>query len=316
MAEIYLAGGCFWGIEKYFQSIRGVLRTEVGYANGTTECPLYEEVCNNNTGHAETVKVVYDPTALPLSFLLNLFFEAIDPTSVNRQGGDRGTQYRTGIYYTDQKDLSVINNSIKLLQKQKVKPVVIEVKPLDNFYPAEEYHQNYLKKNPGGYCHISREKFEKASQASVNPADYKKQEYEILEKKLTKTQIEVTQHSATEPPFNNEYWNSYKPGIYVDVTTSEPLFSSRDKFESGCGWPSFSKPIDPNTVKEKTDKSFSMLRTEVRSRVGDTHLGHVFHDGPKEKGGQRYCINSASLRFIPVEDMEREGYGYLLDFVK
>jgi peptide methionine sulfoxide reductase msrA/msrB len=316
MAEIHLAGGCFWGAEKYIASVRGVLETQVGYANGTTENPTYEDVCRRDTGHAETVKIIYDPTVLPLDFLLSLYYEAIDPTSVNKQGGDRGVQYRTGIYYTDEKDLPVIDKSIAGLQKRLDKPVAIEVKPLENFYPAEEYHQKYLDKNPGGYCHIGRDKFKKAASAVVNPNQFKLPDKDVLRSALTQTQYEVTQSSATEPPFKNDFWDEYRPGIYVDITTGEPLFASSDKFESGCGWPSFSKPIDPNVVREKDDLSHGMVRTEVRSRTGDAHLGHVFTDGPKDKGGLRYCINSAALRFIPKEDMPSEGYGYLIDLAE
>lgn len=315
MAEIYLAGGCFWGLEKYISSIRGVKSTQVGYANGKTSNPTYEEVCYNNTGHAETVRVVYDPDIVTLDFLLELFYEAIDPTSVNRQGNDVGEQYRTGIYYVDDNDVKTIKESINRLQKLYKKPVVIEVKPLENFYLAEEYHQKYLDKNPGGYCHISRDKFAKAAQAVVNPASFQPPDPKKLEQSLTRTQYDVTQKNATEQPFNNEFWDFYKPGIYVDITTGEPLFASTDKFESGCGWPSFSKPIDPNVIKKKTDLSHGMIRTEVRSRVGNAHLGHVFNDGPRELGGWRYCINSAALRFIPKENMEKEGYGYLLDLI-
>jgi peptide methionine sulfoxide reductase msrA/msrB len=316
MAEIYLAGGCFWGAEKYIASVRGVLETAAGYANGTTENPTYEDVCRRNTGHAETVRVVYDPKTLPLDFLLSLYYEAIDPTTVNRQGNDRGVQYRTGIYYTDAGDLPVIRQSIADLQKTLDKPVAIEVGPLEHFYPAEEYHQKYLDKNPGGYCHIGRDKFRRAASAVVNPASYTLPDKDALRSVLTPAQYEVTQLSATEPPFKNEFWDQYKHGIYVDITTGEPLFSSTDKFESGCGWPSFSKPIDPDVVREKSDRTHGMIRTEVRSRAGDAHLGHVFTDGPKDKGGLRYCINSAALRFIPKEEMEREGYGYLLGLVE
>jgi peptide methionine sulfoxide reductase msrA/msrB len=315
MSEIYLAGGCFWGTEKYLSMIRGVLSTQVGYANGKTENPTYEEVCHTNTGHAETVHVVYDPAILSLEFLLELYYDTINPVSVNRQGGDIGTQYRTGIYYVNEEDLPVIEHSIAKLQKKYSKPIAIEVEPLHNFYPAEEYHQKYLDKNPGGYCHIPRAKFEKAKIAVVSPAAYKAPDTSELREKLTATQYEVTQNSATEPPFHNEYWDFFKPGIYVDITTGEPLFASSDKFESGCGWPSFSKPIDPNVIREKQDTSFGMHRTEVRSRVGNAHLGHVFNDGPRVSGGLRYCINSASLRFIPKEEMEKEGYGYLLDIL-
>lgn len=315
MAEIYLAGGCFWGMEKYIASIHGVTSTHVGYANGKTDHPTYEEVCHNNTGHAETVRIDYDPAIVPLTFLLELYYSVIDPVSVNRQGGDHGTQYRTGIYYINAADQPVIEASIAKLQGKYKAPIAIEVKPLINFNAAEEYHQKYLDKNPGGYCHIHKEKFEDVTKAIVNPADYTVPDEIALHETLTPMQFEVTQHSATEPPFQNEFHDKFRPGIYVDITSGEPLFASADKFESGCGWPSFSKPIDPFVLREKTDPSIGRVRTEVRSRVGDAHLGHVFEDGPKASGGLRYCINSAALRFIPKADMEREGYSALLDLV-
>lgn len=316
MAEIYLAGGCFWGTEKYIDGVHGVISTDVGYANGRTANPSYEDVCHRETGHAETVHVVYDPEKVTLSFLLEIYYQAINPVSVNRQGGDTGSQYRTGIYYVDSNDEPVIRASIQKLQQKYEQPIAIEVKPLENYYPAEEYHQKYLDKNPNGYCHIGKEKFKKASQAIVDPAKYTAPAAEELKKNLSEIQYDVTQNSATEPPFHNEYWDDFARGIYVDVTTGEPLFVSSDKFESGCGWPSFSKPIDPNVALEKEDYSHSMNRTEVRSRVGNAHLGHVFSDGPKELGGQRYCINSAALRFIPVDEMEAQGYANLIPYVK
>jgi len=316
MAQIYLAGGCFWGMEKYLASIHGVEATEVGYANGKTERPSYEDVCRKNTGHAETVRVQYNPERVPLPFLLALYFDAIDPTSVNRQGGDSGTQYRTGIYYTNAGDLAVIERSLAALQAKLSKPVAVEVLPLAQFYPAEEYHQRYLEKNPGGYCHIGPDRFQSAAAAVVDPSNYARPDSDTLRQGLTPEQFEVTQHSATEAPFRNAYHAQFIPGIYVDVTTGEPLFSSTDKFESGCGWPAFSKPIDPLVVSEHTDTTLGRVRTEVRSRVGDAHLGHVFEDGPKNKGGLRYCINSASLRFIPREEMTREGYAALLPLVE
>lgn len=160
LKEIYLAGGCFWGTEKYLSGIHGIVKTDVGYANGNTENPTYEEVCHNNTGHAETVRVFYDPQQVGLGFILDLYYDVIDPTSVNRQGGDIGSQYRTGIYYVDENDLPIIQDSIRNLQEKYDKPIAIEVLPLKNYYLAEEYHQKYLDKNPNGYCHIPRYKFE------------------------------------------------------------------------------------------------------------------------------------------------------------
>ncbi|MEA5013031.1 MAG: peptide-methionine (R)-S-oxide reductase MsrB [Candidatus Limiplasma sp.] len=309
MKEIYLAGGCFWGTEKYLASLPGVLETQVGYANGRTRHPTYEQVCREGTGHAETVRVQFDPQALSLPFLLERFYEVIDPTSVNRQGGDRGEQYRTGIYYMDPADESVIRQSIAALQARLAKPVAIQVQPLENYHPAEEYHQKYLDKNPNGYCHIPSSKFAQARDAADPAARYAKPSQEALRDSLTDLQYQVTQNAATEPPFQNAYFDHFEPGLYVDVTTGEPLFTSMDKFESGCGWPSFSKPIDQERLAEKKDSSHGMIRTEVRSKGGDAHLGHVFPDGPRDKGGMRYCINSAALRFIPLAELEQQGYG-------
>lgn len=311
---IYLAGGCFWGLEKYLSYIQGVLTTEVGYANGKTEYPTYRQVCDEDTGHAETVKVEYDSEQIDLSFILQLFFEVIDPTSLNKQGNDIGTQYRTGIYYTDSNDLIAIQKALEELQEEYQKPIVVEVLPLLNYYPAEEYHQDYLDKNPTGYCHIGTDEFERAKKARYTR--FKKKTQEQLQKELTGLEFEVTQNSATEPAFQNEYYDEFREGIYVDKTTGEPLFVSTDKFESGCGWPSFSKPIQKNLIREYSDSTFNMKRTEVRSTLGDAHLGHVFEDGPKETGGLRYCINSAALKFIPKEKMIQEGYQDYLIYLK
>ena len=314
---IYFAGGCFWGTEHFFKQIRGVLATEVGYANGNRDkAPTYEQVCEGNTNFAETVKVTYNPQLIDLHKLIDLYFKIIDPTSLNKQGNDRGTQYRTGIYYTDATEKPLIEKAIHQLATQYTKPIVVEVLPLRNFYKAEEYHQAYLDKNPNGYCHISPAMFELARKANPVPTKYKRPAESELRKLLTPEQYAVTQESATERPFANEYWNEYREGIYVDITTGEPLFVSTDKFESGCGWPSFSKPINKKLITEKTDTSHQMVRTEVRSTLGNAHLGHVFNDGPKELGGLRYCINSASLRFIPKENMEKEGYGEYLKLLK
>jgi len=313
--EIYLAGGCFWGTEKYLENIPGVLSTEVGYANGDTENPTYEEVCRKNTGHAEAVKVEYDDNKIGLPFILDLYYDVINPISKNRQGGDIGTQYRTGIYFTDEKDEEAILASIDSLQKGYNEKIAIEVKPLANYYKAEEYHQKYLDKNPGGYCHIGVDKFEKAEKAVDTSKKYVKKTWDELKASLNEMQFDVTQNNGTEPPYRNEYFDTFEEGIYVDITTGEPLFLSDDKFESGCGWPSFSRPIDSKLIKNITDRSHGMMRTEVRSSNGDAHLGHVFEDGPADQGGLRYCINSASLRFIPKEKMEEEGYGEYLSIL-
>lgn len=314
-AEIYLAGGCFWGTEHFLKQINGIMNTEVGYANGKTENPSYQEVCKNNTGHAETVKVQYNPEEVSLKTILELFFMTIDPTSLNKQGGDRGTQYRAGIYFADENDLQTIQHELSLLAKKYTQPIVVEVKSLENFYKAEDYHQDYLDKNEGGYCHINPALFDFARKANAKSA-YQKPEKTQLQQQLTKLQFQVTQENATEPPFNNEYFDEFREGIYVDITTGEPLFVSTDKFESGCGWPAFSKPIDKKLVVENLDTTYGMTRTEVRSKTGEAHLGHVFTDGPKEKGGLRYCINSASLRFIPKEKMKDAGYEKFLNLLK
>lgn len=308
--EIYFAGGCFWGTEKYFSVIPGVIETNVGYANGNTENPTYEDVCRKNTGYAETVKVLYDSNKISLQALLDMFYEVIDPTTLNKQGPDVGEQYRSGIYFIDDNDQEVIVSSLNNLSKKYIKPIVVEVKKLNNYYLAEEYHQKYLDKTPNGYCHIRKEKIEKAGE--FTPQKYNKKTKEELKETLSSTQYRVTQESATESPFQNEYYNHFEEGIYIDITTGEPLFISSDKFESGCGWPSFSKPINKSSIEEIEDKKFGMFRTEVRSKIGNSHLGHVFNDGPSEMGGLRYCINSASLKFIPKKDMEREGYGEYL----
>lgn len=311
-AEIYLAGGCFWGVQKYFASINGVLSTQVGYANGTLEQPTYELVCEGNTNYAESVRITYDPSIVQLSFLLDMYYKVIDPTSINKQGNDIGTQYRTGIFYMNDSDESIIKESLQQLQKEYAEPLAIEVQPLINYYPAEAYHQDYLDKHPNGYCHISSYKFDDAKNAKpitstkkprfIRPSD------SDLKEHLSEQQYAVTQQNATEPAYKNAFWNTFDEGIYVDITTGEPLFISTDKFSSECGWPSFSKPIHKQSVVEKNDTSHGMNRIEVRSSIGNSHLGHVFNDGPQHSGGLRYCINSASLKFIPKHQMEEQGY--------
>ncbi len=309
--EIYFAGGCFWGTEYFFQQIRGVLETEVGYANGKTENPTYEDVLTHTTGFAEAVKVVYDPDQVDINLLIDLYFDTIDPTSINKQGNDVGEQYRTGIYTTDAETAAIVKERVAKHALNYSKPLAIETVPLQNFYKAEEYHQDYLEKNPTGYCHIPTKLFEmarKANPKTESKTTFKKPDQATLKATLTPIQYQVTQQNGTERAFQNEYFDEFRDGIYVDITTGEPLFVSTDKFESGCGWPSFSKPIDNSLIDEKTDKTYGMIRTEVRSKTGDAHLGHVFEDGPKDKGGLRYCINSASLKFIPKEEMKAQGY--------
>ncbi|MDR2338745.1 MAG: peptide-methionine (R)-S-oxide reductase MsrB [Deltaproteobacteria bacterium] len=317
--EIVLAGGCFWGVEHYLSLIPGVLSAVSGYANGKGEDPGYEEVCSGTRGFAEAVLVGYDPTVVSLREILGLFWNIIDPTSLNRQGNDVGVQYRTGVYYRDPADLPVIEESLSGLGGRLSKPIAVECLPLANFYPAEGYHQKYLEKNPGGYCHIPEGRFQEARDfrpgakavpqgggpgpAARDPS---------LRERLSPIQYEVTQNGATEPPFRNAFHDKFEPGIYVDVVDGTPLFLSTDKFQSGCGWPSFSRPIDQARVRDLPDRSHGLDRVEVRAAASGSHLGHVFPDGPGDLGGLRYCINSASLRFVRKDDMEAEGYGGFL----
>lgn len=313
LKKIYLAGGCFWGIEEYMQRIYGVYDAVSGYANGKVNNPTYKTVSSGKSGYAETVEVTYDSKKIKLEDLLNHYFKIIDPTSLNKQGNDRGSQYRTGIYYVDDSDKEVIDKIMNFHAKKYSEKIVVENMKLKNFTVAEDYHQDYLRKNPNGYCHID---LSKAGEVVIDPAKYPKPSDDDLKRKLTDIQYRVTQKNETESSFSNEYWDNKEKGIYVDVATGEPLFSSSDKFDSGCGWPSFSKPIAKDVVTYREDKSYNMNRTEVRSRSGDSHLGHVFNDGPKELGGLRFCINSASIKFIPLKDMEDRGYGYLKHLVK
>jgi peptide methionine sulfoxide reductase msrA/msrB len=302
---IYFAGGCFWGVEGYFKRVDGVIDTQTGYANGNKENPTYKEVINNS-GHAETVKIVYDENVISLEELLLHFLRIVDPYSINRQGNDFGIQYRSGIYYTTEEQKTRVKRVIERFEEREGRKTAIEILSLEGFYDAEEYHQDYLDKNPNGYCHIP-----------LNTADDPLFEVEIytdltdkaLRERIGELSFEVTQNSATERPYTSEYEDFYQKGIYVDIVTGEPLFVSDDKFDSGCGWPSFSRPIEADAIEYVRDDSHGMQRIEVRSKIGDSHLGHVFNDGPTDQGGLRYCINGAALKFIPYEDMEKEGYG-------
>ena len=310
MAEIYLAGGCFWGLEEYFSRISGVLQTSVGYANGQVETTNYQLI--KETDHAETVQVVYDEKVVSLREILLYYFRVIDPLSVNQQGNDRGRQYRTGIYYKDEEDLPTIYALVQEQERMLGRKIAVEVEELRHYILAEDYHQDYLKKNPGGYCHIDVRDAEKPL---IDAANYEKPSQAVLREQLSEESYRVTQEAATEAPFSNAYDQTFEEGIYVDITTGEPLFFAKDKFASGCGWPSFSRPISKELIHYYQDLSHGMERIEVRSRSGNAHLGHVFTDGPQELGGLRYCINSASLRFIAKDEMEEAGYGYLLPYL-
>lgn len=321
ISTIYLAGGCFWGVEEYMERIEGVVDASSGYANGNTENPTYEEVMYNDTGHAETVEVKYDPEKIDLVDILLYYFKVIDPTTLNKQGNDVGSQYRSGIYYGDESQKEIIQKVVEAEQKNYKKDIVVEVLPIQNYYIAEDYHQDYIKKNPNAYCHVDLKEAEKGVERDDSLLDLKLDgetskenlSKDELKEKLSKEQFEVTQNGATERAFSHEYNDLKDKGIYVDIVTGEPLFSSEDKYDSGSGWPSFTKPIESKRVKEDIDMALGMSRTEVKSKDGDSHLGHVFEDGPKDKGGLRYCINGSSLKFIPFEEMEEKGYGDLMD---
>jgi peptide methionine sulfoxide reductase msrA/msrB len=319
-----LAGGCFWCLASDFEKVSGVAKIISGYTGGQTENPTYEEVSTGKTGHYEAVQIYYDPSKVSYEQILNIFWRHIDPTDPEGQFADRGPQYRTAIFYHDEEERRIAEKSKENLEKSGrfKKPIVTQIVKFSRFYEADFYHQDYHKKSPVRYklyrVGSGRDQFldktwgkEKTSPSPGGEPGrkktYSKPDDVTLKKMLTPLQYEVTQREGTEPPFQNEYNDNKREGIYVDVVSGEPLFSSLDKYDSGTGWPSFTQPLEPANITTKEDRKLFGVRIEVRSKHGDSHLGHVFPDGPAPTG-QRYCMNSAALRFIPKEDLVKEGY--------
>ena len=314
-----IAGGCFWCIEAPFEKVQGVTKVISGYAGGTAPDPLYKEVSSGKTDYREAVQIYFDPEVISYSEIIDIFWKQFNPTDDGGSFVDRGFQYSSAIFYRDENQKEVAEQSKKELDESGIidEQIVTPIIKFTTFYPAEDYHQDYYKKDPERYYSYrkgsGRDEF--IMETWQESKKYTKPSDEELINELTDLQYKVTRQNGTERAFNNEYWDNHKPGIYVDVVSGEPLFSSKDKFESGTGWPSFTKPIDPKFINKEEDNTFGMKRVEARSKFADSHLGHVFDDGP-DPTGLRYCMNSASMRFIPKEKMEEEGYSEYLWLVE
>lgn len=321
LEKAVFAGGCFWCMEAPFESLDGVKDVISGYAGGMEKDPSYKQVSSGSTGHVEAVEVIFDPEVISYSELIDVYWKQFDPTDPGGSFYDRGSQYESVIYYMNDMQKKVAEESKVLLNNSGIfkKPIVTPVKKFVSFYPAEEYHQDYYKKNHDHYYSYrkgsGRDAFIKGTWGDLGIDRYKKPSDSMLMKELTDLQYNVTQKNGTERAFGNTYWDNKEEGIYVDIVSGEPLFSSKDKFKSGTGWPSFTKPIDPRYLHKVVDMSHGMTRVEVRSRFGDSHLGHVFYDGPAPTN-LRYCMNSASMKFIPKADMEKDGYGEFMYLFK